>query len=207
MNRLNDANNIKALLIDFLIDQNEDVDILFGSEVFFGKKKRQSDIITVNGTITAYEIKASNDDFRRVREQLDDYKKVFDYQYLVVTEGHENKASNFLKANEGLIIIDKTLNIQVYKKASLIKKQIKAEILETIPLSYLKMQYKLPSDLNAFECRNILLKRKLSELKIILKKFLESRLGPRNELFKSEKGEYTHFEDIKLLSRQAFQLY
>ncbi|MFA9389318.1 MAG: sce7726 family protein [Prolixibacteraceae bacterium] len=206
MNRLNDANNIKALLIDFLIDNNQDVDFLFGSEVFFGKKKRQTDIITVNGTITAYEIKASNDDFRRVREQLDDYKKVFDYQYLVVTEEHEKKATSFLKKNEGLIVIDRNLNVMICKKASLIKKQSKAEILETIPLSFLKMQYRLPSDLNAFNCRNILLKRRLPELKITLKNFLESRLRPRNDLFKSEKGVSTHFEDIKLLSRQALQL-
>lgn len=205
MDRLNDANFIKALLIDFLINQDIRGGYLFGSEIFFGSKKRQTDLLTLNGTITAFEIKASNDDFRNVREQLNDYKKVFDYQFLVVTKTHEKKAKNILTPQEGLMVVDNNLDIKIVKNACLIKKQMKSEILETMPQSFLKKKYKLPKQLSAFEAREFLLKRKLTELKDSLKLFFELRLTPRNSLFISEKGETTHFEDIKLLTKPANQ--
>lgn len=207
MSKLGDANIIKGLLIDFFIKEKKDEEYLFGSELFFGSKKRQADLLVINGYTTAFEIKSDNDDFRRVREQLDDYKKVFDYQYLVTTKHHEKKAKQTITIDEGLIIINEDFTIDVLQKPQKINSQNKAEILETVPLNYLKKHYSLPIILkNATKIRSYLMKTELDDLKTGLRYFLVERLTPRNNAFFAEKGNCTHFEDIKLLTRTNDQI-
>lgn len=207
MSKLRDANFIKGLLIDFLIKENQDNECLFGTELTFGYKKRQADLLVVKKCTIAYEIKADNDDFRNIREQLDDYKKVFDYQYLVTTKHHEKKAMQTISMDEGLMIINEDFTIKIIKEPQKIENQNKEDILETMPLNYLKKHFNLPSLLkNATEIRNYLLEKKLDELKKGLRYFLIQRLTPRNNAFFAEKGSCTHFEDIKLLTRTNDQI-
>ena len=201
MHRLNDATNIKALLIDFfLMDTSYDLEYLFGSEIMYGKNKRSSDLVLINGSVTGFEIKAENDNLTKVRSQLNDYKKVFDRQYLVVTENHLVKAFGIIKPNEGLIVVKQDGTIKVLKPSEKLTRQTKEDLLESMPLAYLKSIFKLPSLLNAFEARRILKRRSLDEIKTAFKEFLTKILEPRNEVFLSEKGTITHFEDIRLLS-------
>ncbi len=197
---LGSANNLKALLVDYLIKEQLIRDCLFGSELFYGTKKRQADFLAVNGSITAFEIKSSSDNFRKLREQLDDYKLVFDYQYLVTTEHQLKGVRGLLKPNEGLIVVDESLNFKIKRKPRKILKQNKIEILETMPLVFLKQYFKLNSLKKASDVRRELETYPLKKLKEALKVFLKERLITRNELFLSERGEVTHFEDIKLLT-------
>ena len=200
MSKVSSANIIKGILIDFLIDFYSEGDVLFASELFFGSKKRKADILLVNGTTTGFEIKSKNDDFRRTREQLDDYKKVFDFQYLVITENHEKSASAILTDNEGLIVINDDNKIILHRKPKRIKQNDKSEILETIPLWYLKKHFWVSSKLKrSKDIRNYLFKCSLDELKECLRSFLKFKLIDRNHTFYQERGTYTHFEDIRLL--------
>lgn len=200
MSNINNANIIKALLVDFLIEENIIEDCLFGNEVFYGFKKRQTDFLAVNGSTTAFEIKSESDDFRKLRSQLNDYKKVFDYQYLVTTRQKEKKAKSHLAYNEGLIIINDDLTISIKRKPKKILRQDKAEILETMPLSFLKRYFNLSSSKTSAATRSHLKSLPLSELREALKHFLKERLSNRNDLFFSERGQFTHIEDLKLLS-------
>ena len=54
---LGNAEAIKALLIDFIRDKKIIKDCIFANELFYGSKKRQADLLAINGSITAFEIK------------------------------------------------------------------------------------------------------------------------------------------------------
>ena len=204
MSKLGNANIIKALLIDFIEKENLIKDCVYGNELFYGSKKRQTDLIAVNGSTTAFEIKSESDDYRKTREQLDDYKKVFDYQYLVTTRNHEKKAVQILKANEGLIIIEDNNTITIKRKARKILRHDKEEILETIPSTFLKRQFNIkPQYKSVSEIRKHLMEKKTEELRSALRIFLKERLTPRNLIFFSEKGDTTHYEDLKLLTQNS----
>lgn len=204
---LGNANIIKALLIDFIEKENLIDDCVYGNELFYGQKKRQTDLLAVNGSTTAFEIKSSSDDYRKAREQMDDYKKVFDYQYLVTTACHEKKAKRMLKANEGLIIIEENQMFCIRRKPKIVLRQNKSDILETIPQSFLKKYFNLNASFKSVtEVRKHLEDKTLAELKTALRAFLKERLTPRNITFFMEKGDVTHFEDLKLLSRNPDQI-
>lgn len=207
MSGLRNANIIKALLIDFIENENLIENCLFGNEVFYGAKKRQADLVVVNGYITAFEIKSMSDDFRRTREQLNDYEKVFDFQYLVTTISHQAKALNVIKENEGLIIIDNDKNFIVKRKSELQVNQLKSEILHTIPFAYLRKHFKISGKVKSVsELKNILMELPIEDIKVAFRIYLKERLGPRNKVFFNEKGLTTHFEDLKLLNRRMDQI-
>ena len=200
MPNLNSANNIKGLLVDFLIKQNQGKDYLLGSELFFGSKKRLADVVILNGLLTGFEIKSKTDDFRRTREQLNDYMKVFDIQILVTTKNHEKKAEKILMPNEGLIVINDCGDIEIKKKPKPLFRQEKREILETIPIKFLRKNFQLSSKFkNAKEIRDYLADCNLEELKKGLRNFLSYRLAERNKAFIKEKGKCTHYEDLWIL--------
>ena len=72
------AETIKTILIDFLISQNDS--IVLGSEVTYGSKKQVVDIIQLSkNKIIAFEVKADRDDVRRLDNQINEYKKIFDH--------------------------------------------------------------------------------------------------------------------------------
>jgi hypothetical protein len=207
MSGIENANIIKAMLLDFIENENLIEDCIYGNEFFYGAKKRQTDFLAVNGSTTAFEIKSKSDDYRKTREQLNDYKKVFDYQYLVTTTHHEKKAINMLRPNEGLIIIDENERFIIKRKPKRIIRHSKTEILETIPLAFLKKYFKVISSYNsASEVRSFLMIKTLPELREALRTFLKDRLTPRNKIFFEEKGTVTHFEDLKLLTRNSDQI-
>ena len=194
------ANSIKALLIDYIEDNKLIENCVYGNELFYGTKKRQTDLLAVNGYTTAFEIKSKRDDFRKIREQLDDYKKVFDFQYLVVHCSHERKAMKFLRSNEGFIVLNDNGELIIKKQPKIIVKQSKVEVLNTIPLSFLKKHFKLDRKYNtAAKVRNHLESYLLEDLKSALRAYLKYKLIPRNQAFREEKGIVTHYEDLKLL--------
>lgn len=202
MSQIRDANIIKAMLVDFLISKDKSGECMYGSELFYGSKKRQADFVSLNGYATAYEIKSDGDDFRRLREQLDDYVRVFDYQYLVTTNRHADKAVEILKPGEGLIIINNKANFVVKRRAKRITAQNKMDILHTIPAYFLRKYFKMGGLYkSASDVRNELAKRSLDEIVIAFRSFLKEHLNERNNYFLAEKGCITHFEDIRLLSR------
>lgn len=55
------ADAIKAELIDFIVINIIINDCLFANELFYRSKERQSDLITINGYSTAFEMKSSKD--------------------------------------------------------------------------------------------------------------------------------------------------
>jgi hypothetical protein len=196
---IENAEKIKALLIDHFTKKKK-TQILFGSEVFYGSIKRQADLILIENRTTAFEIKSNKDNFKLLKSQLENYNQVFDYLYLVTTETKELEANKYIN-NEGLIIIDSKNKIKIKKRAKLNKNFDKYEILESVPSNYLKFFFEIPQKLkSSSEIRKLLLKKNINDLKNTFRSFLIDKLKDRNILFNNEKGEHTHYEDLKILS-------
>ncbi|MDR3596872.1 sce7726 family protein [Clostridium sp.] len=204
---LKNENFIKSILIDYYLEYVPNC--LIGNEVKYGTKGYFTDLIFLsNNLITAFEIKAGNDDFRTIRKQLDNYKKVFDSLYLVITEKHISEALAILREGEGLIIIRSDNSIELYKQPSIISKNYKKEILYSITVKYLKKYFNITKNVSSNELRNDLMKRKLFEIKDAYYDYLIERLYKKNNVFLSEKGKKTHYEDVSILSfNENLELY
>lgn len=192
------AHEIKAKLIDYFI-KNDMNKALFGNEVYFGSRKRCADLLKIEKDITAYEIKSDFDKVTNLKAQLTDYLAVFDFVYLVTTAKLYLNAKKIVPDRVGIILIDYK-NITITKTAKQIKNQNKHELLETVPISFLKPYFKLQRHLNANQTRSLCAKTTLTEIKNCVKYYLNSKLEYGNEVFENERGTYTHYEDITLLS-------
>lgn len=196
---LGNANFIKSKLVDFIIKTAKEP--LIGSEVQFGINRSFADLVVLNKNyIKGYEIKAASDDFRNLKRQLVLYENVFDYVYIVVTSKHLEVAKGFVKGKTGLIFINSGGEIELIKEAELIKRNRKVDLLSSITKSFLKEYFHIRENLNSSQIRIVLREYTLTEIKIAYYNYLKQKLVPKNELFRSEVGNRTHFEDVKLLS-------
>ncbi len=86
----------------------------------------------------AYEIKAWNDDMRRLSAQLNIYCKLFDFIYVVTTENHLNQLQS-IPDFIGIVLYSTKTKKVVYKRRAkknhLIDKQ---ELLMSVPILYIR---------------------------------------------------------------------
>ncbi|WP_282945861.1 sce7726 family protein [Cellulomonas endometrii] len=64
-----------------------------------------ADVVVVNGTTTAYEIKTDFDDFTRLPAQLGDYRACFERTYVVVSESRSARALIEVPTEFGVIAV------------------------------------------------------------------------------------------------------
>lgn len=196
---LSNENFIKSLLIDFILSENPTTTI--GNEVQFGVGGKFSDILCLfNKKIIAYEIKAYGDDFRNLKTQLNAYKRVFDYVFLIITEKHVEVAKNMLPTNVGLILVNSSAEIKIQRAPNLIKSNRKEDILFSMNKDFLVKYFNRSKYMRVDEIRFCLMNKSLRDLKGAHYKFLYKKLYPKNIIFHSETGLHTHFEDVSLLS-------
>lgn len=72
---LNSAEYIKCKFIDFMLSKN--YELIIGNELMYGIKRKLVDLVVLkNNKIFAIEIKSNNDNLNRLKEQIEEYKKV-----------------------------------------------------------------------------------------------------------------------------------
>lgn len=76
----------------------------------------KADLVILNGSSTAYEIKSDVDSFERLEKQLQFYLQVFDYNYVVLPDYKLNKLGLF-PANVGVICLTNNNTFKIVKKA------------------------------------------------------------------------------------------
>ena len=193
------AEAIKTILIDFLISQNDS--IILGSEVTYGSKKQVVDIMQLSeNKISAFEIKADRDDVRRLDNQINEYKKIFDYIYVVCTKKQLYKVQEKTDKTIGIFLIDDEERINIKRKALRQRNADKRSILETVNANHLKRTFNLNRRVTANEARDLLTNKNAKELKNTLYTYLETFLSKKFSLFLSEKGINTHIDDLPVLS-------
>lgn len=201
---------LKARFIEYLIDAanfpNED-DFCIGQEVMYGTNKSFADLVVLSqDKLYAFEIKSQKDNFKRLEEQLLNYKKNFDFVYLVITKNHVKHLNKVNLDKVGIFVIDDDIIFEE-KKAKELKEFSKADILETIPALYLKRYFLLKSNANADDLRRSLLETSMEKLKPLLVDYMKNKLQYRYKNFMAEKGACIHYEDVSILSIANYSIF
>lgn len=63
------------------------------------------DFLTINGESRSYEIKSELDNLAKLSKQVNDYEKVFDYNFIVIDEIHYKKALQLIPQHYGILIL------------------------------------------------------------------------------------------------------
>lgn len=209
MNLIGNSYIIKARFIDYILSSNIFFpdDICIGQEVMYGTNRLLADLVIVaNNKLYAFEIKSANDDLRRIENQLINYKKIFDYIYVITTDNHLSEVRGISRKNFGIYVINPNGKIEEKRKATELKFFSKEEALYTIPASFLKKHYSLPSIWTADQVRVELLKKKKDVIKDSLHAYMRSIISYKYENFIEDKGEVVHFEDVSILSLRNYSV-
>lgn len=203
---INSAEYIKCKVIDFILSTNSNV--MIGNEIMYGTERRLVDLVLLNDNrVTAIEIKSDNDSLKRIKEQIIEYKKNFNYVVLVITEKHLAKTVELTSKDIGIYLIKNDSSISIIRLPKLQKGNDKREILYSINSRYLRsIKNSDQKTDSADELRSNLEKRGITILQNIFYKYLISKISPRFKLFLSEKGESTHIEDLSILSSSKISI-
>ena len=201
---MSNANVIKARFISDILEGKfglfSDINLLIGQEVMFGKHQTFADLVILyKNKLYAIEIKAKNDNFKRLNAQIENYRKVFDYVYVLATNNHIKTLEDLNFQDVGIISIDDD-GFKIVKRGHLQKSFSKIDILESIPASYLSKKFTLKKDLSAGVVRSQLLKKNMLELKSVLFEYFNYKIEDKFNNFIEDKGEVIQYEDISLLS-------
>ncbi len=71
------------------------------------------DFLAINGVSTSFEIKSKLDNLYKLKKQLNDYQKAFEFNYLVIDEVHLDNALLIIPENIGLWVYEKKKYRQV----------------------------------------------------------------------------------------------
>lgn len=198
---------IKARFIDYILTSFNTDDICIGQEVMYGTSHLLADLVMVSeDKLYAFEIKAYNDDLRRIENQLTNYKKIFDYVYIITTENHLANINDINLHKIGIYVFNSDGTISKKKKAFEQNTFSKEEALNTIPAVFLKKYYSLPSKWTAEQVRKKLLTNKKEIIKNSLHAYMKNIISYKYDNFIRSKGEVVHFEDVSILSLRNYSV-
>ncbi|WOE70670.1 sce7726 family protein [Hydrogenimonas thermophila] len=81
-------------------------------------KNSKVDVVIVNGTLTAYEIKSKYDNLNRLQKQLQDYKTVFEKIYVITDKKYSQNLLHLQKDGIGILVLNQNGSISTFTKAS-----------------------------------------------------------------------------------------
>ena len=197
---IKDANYYKTLVIDiFYNDLNIDL-LVTEIPYLYGNRKADLVVIDDNKSI-AFEIKSELDSLTKLNEQIKDYQEVFNEVYVVIADKFkDSKEIENLSKNIGIIVEkDGMLKIRrIAKHRTMLKKDKTVYFLhKNDMLKYLNINKYLSIDgvrkkfLNRFNNK---------EVYNIVLSVLTKRYNDKFKLFCLDRGEYTHKEDLKMLT-------
>lgn len=194
------AESIKNQLIDFFITDFSN-DLFIGNEVMYGTKRKLIDLLILHkNQLIAIEIKADNDDLRRLQEQINESKKIFDYIIVCTTLVHLEKTKQILPDDIGIYSVNEQ-GIKKIRKPKKQKELDKTEILYSINSNYLKKNLKITaSNLNSDEIRQQYIKESTSKIRTIFSEYMKTKIEPKFNLFLRYRGNCTLIEDMNVLS-------
>ena len=198
---------IKARFIDHILNSFCSDNICIGQEVMYGTNRLLADLVLVaDCKLYAFEIKAYNDDLRRIENQLANYRKIFDFIYVITTENHLANIRNIHQKKVGIYVFNPDGTISEKRRALEQKVFSKEDALNTIPALFLKKYFSLPSTLTADQVRGKLMNCKREIVKNSLHSYMKSIISYKYENFIENKGEVVHFEDVSILSLRNYSV-
>jgi hypothetical protein len=198
------AESIKSQLIDFFANNVSD-NLFIGNEVMYGTKRKLIDLLILeNNKLIGIEIKADNDDFRRLPEQVNESKKLFDYIIVCTTLAHLEKAKRLLPDDIGIFSVNEK-GIKKIRKPKKQKELDKTEMLFSINSNFLRKNLSsTPHGINSDEVRQHYFKESMSKIHNLFVDYMQQKVQSKFNLFLQNRGELTHIDDIPLLSSSLY---
>lgn len=78
----------------------------------------KADLVVLNGTATVYEIKSERDTLARLRNQLDNYKRVFAKIYVIASESHVPAVLETTPGDVGVLMLSSRYHISTVREAT-----------------------------------------------------------------------------------------
>lgn len=181
-------NVVKAAFINHFAKHNKKNFVVCNELIISSKNKVVDLVFCKEQKSYAFEIKAWNDDFRRLNYQVDTYCKIFDYVYVVITHNHLKYISD-IPSNVGVVLLSAKRCISYKRTAQKNKKHDSEELLSSIPLFFIR---NILNDKKYTKSSNYLSLKQLRDLFI---KYLHYRQRwSSRELSQS----ILHYEDITM---------
>ena len=201
------GNQMKAILLDYLIDKSAGENSILASEASYLSGLRKVDILKIGETnLCAFEIKSDFDTLNRLKNQLKDYQYTFDFLSVLTSIHLQAKIHNFIPNGVGLLVIDDNMKIIVVQQSMRRKRILKRnlahflwrqDIIKELKARNVKIDYKAET----YKLRSLLTSRiTLNSLHSLAIKYLNQRYKGRYQNFLSEKGRSTHVDDVRILS-------
>lgn len=92
---------VKSLLVDYFIQE----DVVAAFEIKTNNSRL--DFLQVNGSTISYEIKSAVDNLQKLKRQIEDYTKLFEYNYVVIGKNHLSDIRKELPEKYGIYIVEK----------------------------------------------------------------------------------------------------
>ena len=197
----NDASFVKTSLIDFWL-KNYTADLI-ANEVPFFKGNRRADLIMIsNNNLLGFEIKSELDSLKNLKSQILDYKKIFDFVYVVIDKKFKfSKELAELPSQIGILVYDK--EIMIKREAKKIKKFKKNDLILLLWRKDLEMLLNSKKlDLDQLP-QNILT---VDKIKAQILTSLNNRYGAKYKYFLLDRGNYTTIEDLRTITRINSQM-
>jgi hypothetical protein len=175
-------------------------------ELPFCEYTRRADVVfVIEGQTHAVEIKTERDKLSTVEAQIDDYSKVFDFNYIAAEGKNYFGITKLSSRNIGILEINGMAKRR--RPAKQIKRLNKAAVLSTIDFAFLRKHEKTvykgtKQDTITATAR----KMTISECRELLNDFLYCRYKSRCDLFYKEVGETIHTDDLLTLTRPLTEL-
>jgi hypothetical protein len=91
--------------------------------------KCKADVVVLNGTSTAYEIKSEFDSFTRLEKQVQSYLEIFDHVNVITSNVQVTKLKNVLPDKVGILVLTNRNTISTIRESEANKKNINPYIL------------------------------------------------------------------------------
>ena len=192
------ADDLKVAFIDYILEHFGE-DVVIGHEVMYGSNERFADLIILyRGYTYAVEIKSDSDSLNRIDDQLNAYKKLFNYVIVVCGQKYKQHLNSSLPDGVGLFeVTNEKVVKQIKRPRRITAKLDKQEMLLTIRASYLAQKADFPvARKSAFSIRQQYSKKRTSYIQEILYSYWYAKLRPAYETFLSNRGVQTLPNDL-----------
>lgn len=192
------AEDIKAILIDYLLQTTPNLNIIISELPFSPKTKQLADLVYIQQSNTfAFEIKGAKDNLARLSKQINGYIHTFNYVFLVLHKKFfQSKKFPRIPQSVGIYIIDDNEKLTLIKGATSNTKITKQALMSMLWKQELQAEM---GTLEGKKLRNKFFKLPLEQAQHLVLQKISDRYQKRFHLFIQERGTKTRTEDIKYL--------
>ena len=178
---------MRVILMDYISQEYANEDYYVALEAQYASNDRRADVLLINEYTHAFEIKSDVDSISRLSEQMEDYRRTFDYLTIVTTATHQKKVKKMLGQNDGLMLISDG-KISISKEAKINKRISKKSLVSLCSKKALTGILGLPNSAYLQNEVEAIAEKKLSlmRLKEIAFAELERRFKNRYKVFLEE---------------------